>query len=72
MQAPINLSLPKETRAALEELTRTEGLPVEDVINEAVKQYLFFRKLTLLRERLSAKAQARGISNEKDVFNLVS
>ena len=72
MQATINVSLSKEVRAALEDLTRREGVQVEEVINEAVRQYLFFRRLTLLRERLSAKAQAMGISGEEDVFNLIS
>lgn len=72
MQATINISLSKEVRAALEDLTRREGIQVEDVINEAVRQYLFFRRLTLLRERLSVKAQALGISSEEDVFNLIS
>jgi metal-responsive CopG/Arc/MetJ family transcriptional regulator len=72
MQATINISLSKETLAALDDLTRKENVSVEDIINEAVKQYLFFRKLTLLRERLSARAQAIGINNEQDVFNLIS
>ncbi len=72
MQTTINVSLSKEIRAALEDLTRKEGVQVEDVINEAVRQYLFFRKLTLLRERLSARAQAMGISSDDDVFNLIS
>ena len=72
MQATINISLSKEVRAALEDLTRKEGLQVEDVINEAVRQYLFFRRLALLRERLSVRAQALGISSEEDVFNLIS
>lgn len=72
MQATIHVSLSKEVRAALEELTRKEGVEVEEVINEAVKQYLFFRRLTLLRERLSARARKLGVFSEQDVFNLIS
>ncbi len=72
MQSTINVSLSKEVRAALEDLTRKEGVRAEEVINEAVKQYLFFRRLTLLRERLSAKAQKMGVFKEEDVFNLIS
>lgn len=72
MQATINVSLSNDVRIALDDLTRKEGPPAEDVINEAVRQYLFFRRLTLLRERLSAKAQEMGINNEDDVFRLVS
>ncbi len=72
MQATINVSLSKEVRAALDDLTRKEGIQAEQVINEAVRQYLFFRRLTLLRERLSVEAQKMGINSEDDVFRLIS
>lgn len=72
MQATINISLSNDVRTALDDLTRKEGVAADDVINEAVRQYLFFRKLTLLRERLSVKAQELGINNEDDVFRLIS
>jgi len=72
MQATINLSLSNDVRVALDDLTRKEGVAAEDVINEAVRQYLFFRRLTLLRERLSLQAQKMGINSEDDVFRLIS
>ena len=72
MQATINVSLSNDVRVALDDLTRKEGVPAEEVINEALRQYLFFRRLTLLRERLSVKAKEAGINNEDDVFKLIS
>ena len=72
MQATINLSLSNDVRIALDDLTRKEGVAAEEVINEAVRQYLFFRRLTLLRERLSLQAQKMGINSEDDVFRLIS
>ena len=72
MQATINLSLSNDVRVALDDLARKEGVAAEDVINEAVRQYLFFRRLTLLRERLSLQAQKLGINSEDDVFRLIS
>jgi len=72
MQATINLSLSNDVRVALDDLARKEGVAAEDVINEAVRQYLFFRRLTLLRERLSLQAQKMGINSEDDVFRLIS
>ena len=72
MQATINLSLSNDVRIALDDLTRKEGVAAEDVINEAVRQYLFFRRLTLLRERLSLQAQKMGINSEDDVFRRIS
>jgi hypothetical protein len=72
MQATINVPLSTDVRSALEDITRKEGIRAEEVINEAVREYLFFRRLKLLRERLSALAQGMGISSEEDVFKLVS
>ena len=72
MQATINLPLSTDVRSALEDITRKEGVRAEELINEAIREYLFFRRLKLLRERLSAIAQGMGISNEDDVFKLVT
>ncbi len=72
MQSTINVSLSNDVRNALDNLTRTEGIAADKIINEAVRQYLFFRRLTLLRESLSVKAQERGINSEDDVFRLIS
>lgn len=72
MQATINVSLSNDVRNALYNLTRTEGIAADEVINEAVRQYLFFRRLTLLRERLSARTKEMGVNSEDDVFRLIS
>jgi metal-responsive CopG/Arc/MetJ family transcriptional regulator len=72
MATIITISLENDVNAALEELKRKEGIQTEEVINEAVRQYLFFRRLTLLRQRLALKAQKMGIAGEEDVFNLIS
>lgn len=72
MQSTINVSLSNDVRNDLDNLTRTEGIAADKIINEAVRQYLFFRRLTLLRERLSVKAQEMGINSEDDVFRLIS
>lgn len=72
MQATISISFPNDIRVALDDLTRQEGVQAEKIINEAVRQYLFFRRLTLLRERVSARAKEMGINSEEDVFRLIS
>ena len=72
MQKTITITLPKELRAALDDLTRREGIPPDQLIAEAVREYLFFRQLHLLRERMIAKAKAQGIHSDQDVFDRVS
>lgn len=72
MQTNISVSLPQELRSALDDLTRKEGISADEVISEAVREYLFFRKLRLLRDRMSAKAKKLGVFGDQDVFDRVS
>jgi predicted transcriptional regulator len=68
----LTVTLSDEIKSALSEFIQTEGVSPNDLISEAIKEYLFFRRLRLLRERLIAKAQAQGIYTEQDVFDRVS
>ena len=72
MQATINITLPNEIRAALEDLTQKTGLSPEAAINEAVREYVFFQRVRLLRERMSRHAKKLGIQGEQDVFDQIS
>lgn len=72
MQETITVNLPKEVRSALDDVTSKEGISPDDLISEAIKEYLFFRRLRSLRERMIAKAQMQGIYTDQDVFNRVS
>ena len=72
MQETITLTLPKDIRSALDDLTRREGISLNDLIFEAVKMYLFLRQFRLLRERMIPKARAQGIFTDQDVFDRVS
>jgi len=72
MAETITVVLPQEIRLALEEIESKEGIAPGDIVTEAVREYLFFRQLRLLRERMTAKAQSLGIYTEEDVFRQVS
>jgi metal-responsive CopG/Arc/MetJ family transcriptional regulator len=72
MQEIITVTLPEETKLALDDATRNEGISPSELIGEAVKEYLFFRRFRLLRERMIPKAQAQGIYTDQDIFERVS
>ncbi len=72
MQQTITVTLPEETKFALDDATRQEGVSPSELIGEAVKEYLFFRRFRLLRERMIPQAQAQGIYTDQDVFERVS
>ncbi len=68
----ITINISKETHSTLDDVATEEGISPDDLVNEAIKEYLFFRKLRLLREDMIAKAQKQGIFTDQDVFKLVS
>lgn len=72
MVQPITVTLPEDVQQALDEFSRAEGIPSDEIVGQAVKQHLFLRQFRLLRERLSAKAKERGIETDEDVFDRVS
>lgn len=72
MTQSITVTLPADVKQALEEYTRKEGVAPDDLIGEAVKEYLFLRKFRSLREKMAVKAQQHGIVTDKDVFDRIS
>jgi len=72
MVQSITVTLPVEVQQALDEFTRKEGIPLDELVGEAVKEHLFLRQFRSLRARMTAKAQAQGVVTDEDVFRRVS
>jgi Arc/MetJ-type ribon-helix-helix transcriptional regulator len=72
MQETITLTLPPELSDPLKLLVRKEGTSADDLIFEAIREYLFIRQFRSLRERLILKAQEQSIYTDQDVFDRVS
>ena len=72
MAQTITVTLAPDVEKSLADFTREEGLRADEVIGEAVKEYLFLRRFRSLRERLAAKARSQGIVTDQDVFDRVS
>ena len=68
----MTISLPEDLKEALDQLSEEEGVTRSDVIRESLRDYLFVRRFRALRARLVAKAQARGIYTDEDVFERLS
>jgi predicted transcriptional regulator len=65
----ITISLPDETRTALDDAANEEGLSENALVEKALSDYLFIRRFRNLRERLMS--QGKDL-NDQDVFDLVS
>jgi len=69
MSQMITISLPDETRIALDDAANEEGLSENALVEKALSDYLFIRRFRNLRERLMS--QGKDL-NDQDVFDLVS
>ena len=69
MSQTITISLPDETKEALNNAATEEGLSETALIEKAVSDYLFIRRFRNLRERMMSQGKSL---TDKDVFDLVS
>jgi predicted transcriptional regulator len=69
MSQTITITLPDETRNALDEAAGHDGLTESALIEKALTDYLFLRQFRSLRERMISNAKPRS---DQDVFDLVS
>ncbi len=70
MSQIITIDLPDETKAALDDPVREEGVSQEEIVEKALKDYLFIRRFRNLRERMMA--QSSEPYTDQDVFDKVS
>lgn len=72
MRATITITLPDDLRTTLDEAVREAAKSPDELLSEALRDYLFFRKFRLLREYMTSQAEAQGIHTDQDVFDRVS
>ncbi len=72
MRETITVSLPRKVRQELDRIARREGVSRSDVLRVALEEHLFVRRFRVLRRKIMAAAQARGIFTDEDVFDRVS
>ncbi|MGH8245397.1 MAG: ribbon-helix-helix domain-containing protein [Gammaproteobacteria bacterium] len=72
MRQTVTVSLPKDLKRALDEITVQDSVSRSDVIRASLQDYVFLRRFRALRRRMSARARKRGIFTDEDVFDRVS
>jgi predicted transcriptional regulator len=70
--ASITINVANSLKQALDEFARKEGIPPDELVEQAIKDHLFLRQFRSLRERMTARARGQGIVSDDDVFNRVS
>ncbi|HEX5727313.1 MAG TPA: CopG family transcriptional regulator [Longimicrobiaceae bacterium] len=72
MSEVIPVTLPATAKAELDKYSREDGVSQDDLIREAVEEYLVARRVREIRERVVPQAQAQGFFTDEDVFRAIS
>jgi len=72
MRESLSISLPEAIKAQLDAASKEEGITRSDVVRQALRDYLFNRRLRALRARMLPRAQSTGVITDDDVFSRVS
>ncbi len=72
MRQALTISLPEKTALEMDKFIKEEGNTRSHFIREAIQDYIYFRKLRKLRDKMTLKAQKNKIFTDEDVFKLVS
>ncbi|MCY7321058.1 MAG: ribbon-helix-helix domain-containing protein [Phormidesmis sp. CAN_BIN36] len=70
MEDTLTITLTPELKATLDNLTHTEGISPETLVQKAIEDYLFIRQFRALRSQLMQKTQTSY--TDDDIFEMVS
>ena len=72
MRETITISLPGALRERLDRLAGAYQLNRSDLVQEALRQYLYREEFCRLRRAMIPQAEAEGVYTDEDIFNRAS
>jgi predicted transcriptional regulator len=72
MREVISISLTKELKKKLEELSKNSQSSKSAIVKQALRQFFAKEEFANLRGKMVPKAEKRGIYTDEDVFEKVS
>jgi metal-responsive CopG/Arc/MetJ family transcriptional regulator len=68
MNRPITVRLPEDLRKLLEGISKSENIPVSDLVRESIRKYISIYRFRKLRNRVLPFAEAQGLLTDEDIF----
>jgi len=72
MRQVLTISLPENLNKEMNQYMKEEKITRSDLVREAIFDYIYFKKLKHLRDKMIIKSQKSGIYTDEDVFELIS
>jgi predicted transcriptional regulator len=66
------ISLPDQLQTELDEFAQERGLAPDDLVRNAIEDYIYFWRIRELRTRMTEEAKAQGLFTDEDVFKQIS
>lgn len=68
MNRPITVRLPEDLRVLLERISKSENVPVSDLVRESIRKYVSIYRFRKLRNKVLPFAEAQGLLTDEDIF----
>ena len=68
MKQNLTVSLTEKVRSDLEKLAKAEGLSKSQIVRNAIRDYVFTKKLMIFQSKMLANAP-QGMYTDEDVFD---
>jgi len=72
MAQAITIRIPEEMRKQLQEISKSEGKPISDLVRESLKKSISIYRFRKLRDVVLPFAEAQGILTDEDVYKHIS
>ena len=72
MQKTLTIRIPEEIRNDLEELSKTERIPISELVRKSIKKYVVIQHFRRLRDKVLPFAEAQGLLTDEDIFKTLS
>ncbi len=69
MNQAITIRIPEDMRNNLQEISKSEGKPLSDLVRESLKKYISVYRYRKLRNKVLPFAEAQGILTDEDIYN---
>jgi hypothetical protein len=64
----LNIRIPNELRLELQAISKSEHVPLSDLVRESLREFVAIRKFRRLRKKILPIAEAQGLLTDDDVF----
>ena len=68
MNRPITVRLPADLRELLERISKSEKIPVSDLVRDSIRKYVSIYRFRKLRNQVLPFAEAQGLLTDEDIF----